>query len=231
MVEAPVRNLVVVAHPDDEVLGFGATGAQLASQGERVHTLLMCSGADARNARPSDDELRADCLAAHRHLGFEDPCFENFPNIRFNTVPHVELVQAIEEQIAAIDPHRIFTHFPGDLNDDHGHVARACLAAARLSQRRSEPPGVRAIYLMETQSSTDWSFPAASGSFAPDTFVEVGANLDRKIEALACYRGVMRAYPHSRSEKAIRALATARGAQAGLDRAEAFMTAQAIGLR
>jgi LmbE family N-acetylglucosaminyl deacetylase len=78
---------------------------------------------------------------------------------------------------------------------------------------------------MEIPSATDWGFSGAdSDSFKPNTFVEVGDMLDLKLEALACYRNVMRDYPHSRSVEALRGLAAMRGAQAGLDRAEAFQT-------
>ena len=46
--------------------------------------------------------------------------------------------------------------------------------------------------------------------------------VDKKIEALSTYRGVMRQYPHPRSEEAIKGLAAYRGAQAGVCYAESF---------
>ena len=56
------------------------------------------------------------------------------------------------------------------------------------------------------------------------TFVEIEAFLDRKIDALGCYRNVMRSFPHSRSQEALRGLAAYRGAQCGLGLAEAFQS-------
>ena len=54
-------------------------------------------------------------------------------------------------------------------------------------------------------------------------FVEVGKDgVEVKIQALAAYTGVMRPYPHPRSEEAIEGLAAYRGAQAGCSYAEAF---------
>ena len=41
-------------------------------------------------------------------------------------------------------------------------------------------------------------------------------------EALSLYSGVMRPYPHPRSDEALRGLAAWRGAQAGCHYAEAF---------
>ena len=46
--------------------------------------------------------------------------------------------------------------------------------------------------------------------------------MERKLQALACYRGVMRPYPHPRSEEAILGLAAYRGSVSGCDYAEAF---------
>jgi hypothetical protein len=75
----------------------------------------------------------------------------------------------------------------------------------------------------EVLSSTDWAYPTDRHPFQPNTFIEVGeAGLRRKLDALACYRDVMRPYPHPRSDEAIRSLATLRGAESGLVLAEAF---------
>ena len=52
----------------------------------------------------------------------------------------------------------------------------------------------------------------------------------KKIEALSRYRGVMRPYPHPRSEEALMGLAAYRGAQAGMVYAEAFESAFRRGL-
>lgn len=218
-------NLVVVAHPDDEILGFGATGALLAARGETVQPVILCGNVDARTLRPTDQELFDDMLAANRCVGFREPRLGEFPNIRMNTVDHIEVVQFIERQIVEFGPSRIFTHHPADLNDDHRQIARACMAAARLFQRRSDIPPLEMLALMEIPSATDWSFASAEPDpFRPDTFIPVGEFLDRKIEALGCYRNVMRPFPHSRSVEALCGLASVRGAQSGLGVAEAFQT-------
>lgn len=217
--------LIVVAHPDDEVLGCGATGAALAAAGHSVRACFLSSHAEARGGRPVGDELASDMRTAQAQLGFGGPFLGEFPNIRMNTVPHIELVRFIETALEASGAQVVFTHHPADLNDDHVQTARACMAASRLFQRRNDIAPLRRLYFMEISSSTDWSFPAAGSQFAPDTFVATGNWLDRKLAALRAYRGVMRPYPHPRSEEAVRALAVQRGSQAGLAGAEAFQTA------
>lgn len=218
-------NLVVVSHPDDEILGFGGTGAKLAAAGETVQPVILCGSVDARTKRPADAELFDDMRRANARLGFAEPMLGAFPNIRMNNVDHLELVQFVEAQILAFSPHRMFTHHPSDLNDDHKQVCRAALAAARLPQRRPDLRPLDSLHLMEIPSATDWGFPAGGEeAFRPDTFVEIGGFVDAKIEALGCYRNVMRPFPHPRSEEALRGLAAVRGAQCGLGHAEAFRT-------
>ena len=70
---------------------------------------------------------------------------------------------------------------------------------------------------------TEWSINTAENRFAPNTFVEIGEDgVNVKLEALSAYKGVMRPFPHPRSEKAIEGLAAYRGAQSGRNFAEAF---------
>lgn len=59
--------------------------------------------------------------------------------------------------------------------------------------------------------------------FSPSVYVGVeAADLQAKINALTCYRKVMREVPHPRSREGLSAVATYRGGQAGYRYAEAF---------
>lgn len=225
-----VINLVVVAHPDDEIIGFGATGAKQVAFGEKVQPVILCGHVNIRTQRPSDADLHEDIINANKEVGFERPVLGNFPNVRMNTIGHVDIVQFIETQIVKYQPKRIFTHHPHDLNDDHLQVAKACLVATRLFQRRNDILPIEEVYFIETVSSTDWAFPHIHSMFQPTTFTEVGDFLDQKIKALSHYRGVMRPFPHPRSKEVIYGLAAYRGGQAGLNYAEAFQLAFKRGL-
>jgi LmbE family N-acetylglucosaminyl deacetylase len=221
-----MSTLIVVAHPDDEVLGCGGLAAALTALGQPVHTCILSGSVDARQHRPPLERLHEDVRAAHRILGLPEPMLGPFPNIAFNTVPHLDLVEFIEAAIRQYQATRIYTHHPGDLNDDHRQLSLACQAAARLSQRDPSVAPLERLAFIEVPSSTDWAFPTSVPGFLPTSFLELGEErLALKLEALAAYQGVMRPFPHPRSEEVVRGLAAVRGGQAGMRYAEAFQVA------
>ena len=213
--------LVVVAHPDDEVLGAGATIHKLIRQGHNVAVATMANHAVARaniSATLADDQKMAMDI-----LGVEKCYAADFPNIKMNIVPHLELVQFIEKCVMDCQAEAIITHHPSDTNIDHQETGKAATVACRLFQRTNGVLGLRELLYMEVPSSTEWSLNSAENRFMPNTFVEVGEEgVKVKLEALATYKGVMRPFPHPRSEKAIEGLAAYRGAQSGRNYAEAF---------
>lgn len=221
--QTKTKVLIVVAHPDDEVLSCGATGATLAASGHEVRACILSAEVAARSRRPADSDLRDDIHRAQERLGFASPILGKFPNIALNTVPHLDLVKFIEGAISDTGASILFTHHPRDLNNDHCQVSLACQAASRLARRRDTAPPLTDLLLAETLSSTDWSVPDGRRPFDPNTFFPVTEEmLTRKAEALACYRGVVRQRPHSRNEEIVRSQAALRGAQCGALWAEAF---------
>jgi LmbE family N-acetylglucosaminyl deacetylase len=220
--------LTVTSHPDDEILGFGGSAHFLTKKGHLVQNCMLSGNVEERQNRPDLIELNRNIDKAQKIVGAEKAILGNFPNIKFNTVPHLDLVQFIEQIILGIEPDYIITHHPHDLNNDHYHTSIACQAAARLYQRKPIKK-IKGLYFMEVPSSTDWSFPSTENSFRPDTFIAIGkTGLNRKIEALNAYKGIMRDYPHPRSEEAIKSLSIIRGAQAGRKFCESFQTAMNV---
>lgn len=215
--------LIVVAHPDDEVLGAGGTIYSLAKRGEEVNVCILCSEVEVRNFRPTSEELNSDIHEANSLIGVKEIYLGGFPNIALNTVRQLDLVQYIEKIMMETKADVLITHHPGDLNNDHRHVSLACQAASRLFQRRDDVVQLKELLFMEIPSSTEWALNSSLNTFRPNVYFETGENgIDKKIESLSKYRGVMRDYPHPRSNENLKSLATYRGSQAGLMYAEAF---------
>ncbi len=213
--------LIIAAHPDDEVLGCGGAMAKHAAGGDAVHTLFLSDGVSARpgdGGRAAIEVRKEAAKRAAQALGAEPPHFLDLPDNRLDTVALLDVVRPVEDMVAALAPAVVYTHHGGDLNIDHRIAHQAAMTACRPLP--SSP--VKAIYAFEVASSTDWASPNSGPPFRPTRFVDIGRELEHKLNALACYEGEMPPFPHSRSLQAIEALARWRGASTGLTAAEAF---------
>lgn len=216
--------LILAAHPDDEVLGCGGTIAKLADQGASVHVAFLADGVSSRagEAAPSSAELPARRAAAQYAcdlLGVRSVVFGNFPDNRMDTVPLLDIVQAVEVLIAEHRPETVFTHHAGDLNIDHQRLHAAVATACR--PQRGHP--VKTLLSFEVPSSTEWQLPGGAPTFVPNWFVDVSETIERKLSALEAYAGELRAWPHPRSRQGVEQLARWRGATVGVSAAEAFV--------
>jgi LmbE family N-acetylglucosaminyl deacetylase len=219
--------LVAAAHPDDEVLGCGATIAKLAEEGAEIHVVFFSDGESSRfkgsnfSTHEVAEKINSRQIAAIKAasvLGANPPLFFDFPDNRLDTIPLLDLTQALEDVIIELCPTLIFTHFPGDLNVDHQKVFEAVLVAARPQNNST----VKEILCFEVPSSTEWSTQVHRQGFSPNYFVDVSGYEHKKFQALQVYESEMREFPHPRSYEAIDALMKWRGAAANLKLAESF---------
>jgi LmbE family N-acetylglucosaminyl deacetylase len=216
--------VVVAAHPDDEVLGAGATLARHVREGDEVYAVVLADGARSRYHEEMVAQLREGGRAAARHIGFGSVQFEDFPDQRLEQVPLIELTQRLEVILAQFRPDVVYTHFRGDVNADHAAVATATWTACRPYRM----PRLRLIAAFETPSSTEWSSVADGVAFRPTLFVDVSTTLECKLAAMSCYRSELRDYPHPRSLRALRERAAYWGSLAGLKAAEPFLVLRDI---
>lgn len=213
--------LVVAAHADDEVLGCGGTIARHVAEGDRIHIVFMADGVGSRKMYRSDDLLCRNKARdeALKILGVTEWYALDFPDNRMDSVPLLDVVQALESIIEQVQPRRIYTHHHGDLNVDHRVTHQAVMTACRPVPGSS----VREILTFEVMSSTEWVTPGVS-PFVPNAFVNITYYLTKKLDALAAYDMEMRPAPHSRSIAHIETLARHRGNCVGVEAAEAFET-------
>ena len=213
--------LVIAAHPDDEVLGAGATMAKHSLQGDDVYVLIISQGQYSRSSQSDPaivDSLHRASLASCAALGVNYLGNLGYPDNKLDTVPLLDIVQSIESTIDSYSPSIVYTHSCSDLNIDHLVVSRAVLTACRPQPGSS----VFSIRGFEISSSTDYMPPGASLPFHPHIYVDVSGLSDMKLEALHCYEQEMRSWPHSRSYESISHQLALRGSQVGVEAAECF---------
>lgn len=215
-----VGNRVVVlgAHPDDEILGAGGTLARHVEDGHEVHAIVVADGASSRASDEMRIALEKDAARAAEAIGFTSIRLESLPDQRLDTVPFIDLTQIIESILDDMEPDVVYTHFPGDVNFDHGLVARATWTACRPYAR----PQLRRFAVFETPSSTEWAWPVNDSSLQPNHFVDITETLDKKIAAMECYQSELRDYPHPRSSRSLRERAAFWGSQVGRLAVEPF---------
>lgn len=221
------RIMVVVAHPDDELLGLGATMHKLIKeQGTIVHVVILGEGITSRSDT-RDTEKWKEVLAEHHrninsagsHIGYESIHTYDFSDNRFDSHALLDIVKVVEKEKEEFKPEVIFTHNAGDLNIDHQLTFQAVMTATRPM----EDEVVTTIICFETSSATDWQYSNHPEQFHPNYYVGIGEeDLQAKLDAMSEYKFENRPYPHPRSLKALRTLAEYRGYTSGNQMAEAF---------
>ena len=218
------RVLVIAAHPDDEVLGMGGTIALHTGRGDTVRILVVTDGSSAQY--PDDAAIRVrkeeEAVRAAGELGVSDYVHLDLPDMRLDTVPHVELNKIVEEHLQELGPEVVYTVQP-DVNLDH----RALFDSVAVATRPVPGQRVRRVLTYAPTSSTEWT-PAALNWFVPNWYVDVTATLERKVAAFARYETELREYPHPRSERAIRAAAEYHGTSCGCEYAEPFCLVRSL---
>jgi LmbE family N-acetylglucosaminyl deacetylase len=213
-----MRVAVIGAHPDDELIGAGATLAMLVRSGAQVHAAVVCDGASGRRFPGGAAALERDGQRAAEVMGFASLRFLGLPGQRLDTVPAAELTELIQGVLDEVRPHMLYTHIPDDLDIDHGLVAKAAWLACRPDCR----DGLRRFAAFEAPSSAEWAWAAEGAGLRPNLFVDVADTLDTKIAALGCYETKARDYPHPSSMRALRERAAFWGSQVGCGVAEPF---------
>lgn len=225
--------LVVVAHPDDEVLGLGATmNSLIRDHGVKTHVLILGEGITSRSEvrerkkwMKELEEHKANIYSAQKMIGYHSMSIHDFPDNRFDTVALLDIIKVIEREKEKFRPDVIFTHHGGDLNIDHQRTFQAVITACRPMEKE----GVKAIFAFETPSGTEWRANTDPAHFLPNVFIGVsGKNLEAKVKAMECYSFEKRKYPHPRSPEALMIQAQRWGISVGKKYAEAFVLVRSI---
>ena len=221
------RILVVVAHPDDELLGLGASMHKLIkSKNCTVRAVILGEGITSRGEerKPKiwEKELRVhreNIETAKKIIGYESVETYDFPDNRFDTAPLLDIIKVIEKEKEFFKPDIIFTHHGGDVNIDHQRVFQSVITATRPMDQEN----IQGIVTFETPSGTEWIPSSDPRKFVPNLFIEVEEeDIIAKINGMESYQFEKRQYPHPRSPEALRIYAQQRGITVGKKYVEAF---------
>jgi len=224
--DSPARLVVVVAHPDDEVLGCGGLIANHAAHGLGVHVVCVADGVTSRHGATEVDAERREqeCLRALRVLiGLPGRVtFLRHADQRLGTMPVAVLADRIRYEIDQHGPsvQTVVTHWIGDLNQDHRVVAEATL----LALRPDRVPQDLAIYGCEVPETTR----IGAQAFCPTTYVELSPAIQtRKELAMQEYGSEVRS-DGFRNQRGIQAASLARGYESGRQFAEAYVLYRSV---
>ncbi len=217
--------LVVSPHPDDETLGCGGTILKHKSAGDDIYWLVMTNitkemGYDEKRVKKRQEEI--DKVA--REYRFEKIYRLNYPATRLDTIPLSEMIEKAGNVIREIKPEVLYIPNRNDVHSDH-KITFDVLISSTKSFRNSF---IKKVLIYETISETEFASPLNSNVFFPNSFSDITKYLDKKIFIMKIYNGELGEHPFPRSIENIKALATFRGATAGVKYAEAFMTLKEI---
>lgn len=219
--------MIVVAHPDDELLGLGASMHRLINGYNIVtHVVILGEGitsrSDTRDTGKWEAELaihRNNIYAAQKAIGYHSVSIYDFADNRFDTVALLDIIKVIEKEKQQFQPDIIFTHHGGDVNIDHQRTFEAVITACRPMSHEA----VKTIITFETPSGTEWRASTDPRHFVPNLFISVGENdVNAKIKGMESYEFEKRPYPHPRSPQSLTIQAQRWGVSVGTPFAEAF---------
>lgn len=225
--------MIVVAHPDDEILGLGATMFRLIRDyGVHTRVVILGEGITSRSDKRDRAEWERE-LATHKNniyqaqkaIGYNSVGIYDFPDNRFDAVALLDIIKVIEKEKADFVPDVIFTHHGGDVNVDHQKTFEAVLTCCRPMSHEH----VKTIVTFETMSGTEWRASTDPKHFIPNFFISVSnEGLTAKITAMESYEFEKRMYPHPRSPEALKIVAQRWGIATGVEYAEAFCLVRSI---
>lgn len=225
--------MIVVAHPDDELLGLGATMHKLIKkEGVQTRVIILGEGitsrSDTRNTEMWKEVLERhhqNVETARRVIGYHSVKAYNFSDNRFDSHALLDIVKAIEHEKEQFRPDFIFTHHGGDLNIDHQMTFQAVMTATRPV----EDEVVKAVFTFETPSASEWQATGDPRHFMPNFYMEISEeNMKAKCDAMEAYEFESRTFPHPRSAEALHILAKYRGYTVGKQLAESFQLVRMI---
>ena len=225
MDDVPARALAVYAHPDDPEIACGGTLARWAARGCEVH-VMVCTRGEKGSSDPATDpeelarrragEMAASGrvlgLAGRRQLAVDDGELAEMPGLRGLLVAAIRELRP--EVVLCHDPTAVFfgeTYFN---HADHRALGWAALDAI-------SPAAANPHYFPDAGPTHHVERVLLSGTLEPNLWIDVGAFMESKVEAVACHTSQL-GEGGEWFRSVLRQRAEEEGRQAGVRFAEGF---------
>lgn len=217
--------LVVSAHPDDEILGVGGTLLKHKKNGNSIYWVITTNLFESDGfskerviSRKKEIEKVAEALGITKT--FKLP----YSTMTLSSSSLISMVPEISKIFTEVKPEIIYCLNRSDAHSDHRVTFNAVMACTKSFRY----PFIKKVYMYECISETEFGPVLAEKAFLPNHYVDISNFLDKKLEIMSIYESELGIHPFPRSLKNIEALATYRGATAGVVYAEAFQLIKSI---
>jgi N-acetylglucosamine malate deacetylase 1 len=218
----PKKIVVITPHPDDEVLGLGATISRFADMNIEVSILVVSGHLPPLYNQRFFNITKIEAEKAFKIMNVTNWEFLEIPATTVHQVPVAELNSKINNFLKLHNPDWVFIPFP-DRHIDHRTIFDSSIVSCRPINKNFP----KVVLAYETLSETHWNVPGIEPAFIPDLFIDTSNYMKQKEKALNCYNSQIDGNS-SRSVEACMALAKFRGSQNGCDYAEAFKVVRIV---
>jgi LmbE family N-acetylglucosaminyl deacetylase len=194
--DVPARALAVYAHPDDAEVAAGGTLARWAAAGCAVWLLLVAQGdkgtmdpdADLvalASQRVEETARAAELLgfAGHEHLGYLDGEVPDSQELRGAIVRVVRTQRP--DVVLCPDPTSVL--FGDGYFNHHDHRATGWATLDAVAPAAANPHYFPEQIVDEGLSVHQVGAVYLTGTLEPNTWIDIGDTLERKIDALFCH--------------------------------------------
>ena len=213
--------LIIVAHPDDEIIGCGGTILKFKNK-SKIQIIFTCKTYDKRidkKYESKNDNRQNIAENVCKYLRINKPIFLNYDGLFLKRKDITNMSRELYDQIVRFKPDTIFTHCIDDNHHDHRVTAEATLIATR---QKSTTNFIKRLLYCEIPSATD-RLIKKNKNFNPNLFINISNKLKNKLKILnKYYKKELKAYPNLLSLNGIKNLNSLRGNTVNFKSAEAF---------
>lgn len=220
-----MRIIILSSHPDDEALGCGGTLLKHHANGDELYWVIVTTAFENQNySKKWITSRQREIEEVKKKAGFIKVFKLDYPTATLDSGSLKTLVPALAKIFSDVSPEIIYLPNRSDAHSDHRITFEAAMACAKSFRL----PSLKKILMYECISETEFAPPLTENIFVPNYFTDISEFMEKKIELAKIYKSELGEHPFPRSIENIRALATFRGAMAGVKYAEAFQVVKII---